>query len=158
MEKVEDYAKENETPLRIVALLLKKCRDKNAYDFEYQISAQRILKSTPPKSKILPIDAAVAIMVNQLGHDTYTKLGNSYATRTCHISTLDPHPKRNIMFGFDGSSSHAIYRQLENEKTTNIILSIFCPLPVISSGDLRLAYSRGHQPVTPRTELALATT
>ena len=36
----------------------------------------------------------------------------------------------NIKFGFDGSGSHAIYRQLENTKTNNIIRSMFCPLSI----------------------------
>ena len=36
----------------------------------------------------------------------------------------------NIKFGFDGSGSHAIYRQLENTKTNNIIMSMFCPLSI----------------------------
>ena len=32
--------------------------------------------------------------------------------------------------GFDGSGSQAIYRQLENTKTNNIIMSMFCPLSI----------------------------
>ena len=35
----------------------------------------------------------------------------------------------NIKFGFDGSGSHAIYRQLENTKTNNI-MSMFYPLSI----------------------------
>ena len=36
----------------------------------------------------------------------------------------------NIKYGFDGSGSHAIYRQLKNKKTNNIIM--FCPLNISS--------------------------
>ena len=34
----------------------------------------------------------------------------------------------NIKFGFDGSGSHSIFNQQENEQTMNIIMSMFCPL------------------------------
>ena len=35
-----------------------------------------------------------------------------------------------IKFGFPGSGSHAIYLQLNNENTNNIILTVFCPLDI----------------------------
>lgn len=36
--------------------------------------------------------------------------------------------KLQIKFGFDGSGSHAIYNQVNNEQTHNIIVTMFCPL------------------------------
>ena len=39
----------------------------------------------------------------------------------------------NVKFGFDGSGSHAMYRLLNNGKTNNIIMSMFCPLSILSS-------------------------
>ena len=38
----------------------------------------------------------------------------------------------NIKYGFDGSGSHAIFRQLNNEKTNNITMSMFCQLSITS--------------------------
>ena len=200
--KVEAYAEENnETPLRIVALLLKKCKDKSARDFGDQIWAQPILKAAPHKPKTLPIDAAVAIMVDcQLGRDTYTKLrkivtqqGHDIFPPWIHIRKRqmeispkpqllpEPHegvqmtysesmkitaqrimediepsliPKSAVMnnkFGFDGSGSHAIYRQLENERTNNIIMSMFCPLSINSeSGDLKWMQKSPNSALTHR--------
>ena len=39
----------------------------------------------------------------------------------------------NIKFGFDCSGSHAIYNQLNNIQTNNIIIAMFCPLSLVSS-------------------------
>ena len=39
-----------------------------------------------------------------------------------------------IKFGFDGSGGHAIYKQIGNEQTNNIISSMFCPLKITASG------------------------
>ena len=36
--------------------------------------------------------------------------------------------KLHIKYGFDGSGSHAIYNQVNNAQTHNIILTMFCPL------------------------------
>ena len=36
----------------------------------------------------------------------------------------------NIKFGFDVSGSHAIYHQLNNENTYNMVLTVFCPLDI----------------------------
>ena len=38
-----------------------------------------------------------------------------------------------IKFGFDGSSSHAIYNQINNASTNNMIMTMFCPLKMTDS-------------------------
>ena len=42
--------------------------------------------------------------------------------------------KSSIKFGFDGSGSHNIFNQSNNENTNNIIMSAFCPLK-LQNGD-----------------------
>ena len=174
--QVQQFAEENgETPLRILALLLRKCQDQGARQFGESVWHQ----SAPSKSKISD-EAALSIMVDcQLGRDTYSKLGKTLKKQGYDIlppwiqlrgtqTSISPkpyslpHPHEgvqmnyaesmkitaerimktippsilpssvvmNIKFGFDGSGSHAIYRQLENTKTNNIIMSMFCPLSI----------------------------
>ena len=42
-----------------------------------------------------------------------------------------------IKYGCDGSGSHAIYRQLNNAKTNNMVMTMFCPLKLKSDkGDV----------------------
>ena len=36
-----------------------------------------------------------------------------------------------MKFGFDGSGSHAIYNQVNNVFSNNIIMSMFCPLSIV---------------------------
>ena len=36
--------------------------------------------------------------------------------------------KIKLKYGFDGSGSHAIYNQKNNEETNSMILTVFCPL------------------------------
>ena len=69
--KVEEYAEENdETPLRVIALLLKKCKDKRAREF-----GDSVWQRAEPSSSMISHDAAMAIMVDcQLGRETYSKL------------------------------------------------------------------------------------
>ena len=69
--KVEEYAEENdETPLRVLALLLKKCKDKRAREF-----GDSVWQGAEPSSSTISHDAAMAIMVDcQLGRETYSKL------------------------------------------------------------------------------------
>ena len=69
--KVEEYAEENdETPLRVIALLLKKCKDKRAREF-----GDSVWQRAEPSSSTISHDAAMAIMVDcQLGRETYSKL------------------------------------------------------------------------------------
>ena len=201
--KVEEFAEENnETPLRIVALLLKKCKDKKARDFGDQIWKQPISTAAPAaKSKVLSNDTAIAILVNcSLGRDTYSKLGKILKQQGHDIlppwihvrreqSLISPKPQplpnphegvlmsyaesvkitaqrimedippsliptpavMNIKFGFDGSGSHAIYRQVENEKTNNIIMSMFCPLAISSqSGDVKWTQKSPNSALTHR--------
>ena len=38
-----------------------------------------------------------------------------------------------IKFGFDGSGSHAIYNQINNADTNNIIMTMFCPLKITTN-------------------------
>ena len=38
-----------------------------------------------------------------------------------------------IKFGFDGSGSHAIYNQINNASTNNMIMTMFCPLKMTDS-------------------------
>ena len=61
----------------------------------------------------------------------------------------------NIKFGFDGSGSHAIYHQLNNEKTNNIILTMFCPLS-ISSEDGSVILWEQPSPNNPLTHRPLS--
>ena len=74
---ITEYAEENnETCFRILALLLKKCSDKNARKYGDEVWKQTSSDSPqPPTSKTISIDAAMAIMVDcQLGRESYTKL------------------------------------------------------------------------------------
>ena len=41
--------------------------------------------------------------------------------------------KMEIKFGFDGSGSHAIYNQINNADTNNIIMTMFCALKLITN-------------------------
>ena len=76
--KVEEYAEKNdETPMRILALLLRKCKERGAREFGDSLWQRPASASTPKPStsSTIPIDAAIAIMVDcQLVRDTYTKL------------------------------------------------------------------------------------
>ena len=174
--KVEEFANENdETPLRVISLLLKKCKDKAAREY-----GESVWQGVNQSSSTIPPDAAMAIMVDcQMGRDTYTKLRKTLKQHGYNIlppwihlratqTSISPKPQplpdphegvqmkyaksmqitaqrimetippsilpssavMNIKFGFDGSGSHAIYRQLENTKTNNIIMSMFCPLSI----------------------------
>ena len=38
-----------------------------------------------------------------------------------------------MKYGFDGSGSHAIYRQKDNVQTNNMILTVFCPLELTTN-------------------------
>ena len=60
----------------------------------------------------------------------------------------------NIKYGFDGSGSHAIYRQLNNERTNNIILTMFCPLRITSESGGTVWEQRS--PSNPLTHRPLA--
>ena len=186
--KVQEYADENqETPLRILALLLKQCKDKNARDFGEQVWQQPTTSTAPATEKFIAIDSAIAIMVDcSLGRDTYSKLSKILKQEGHHIlppwiyvrnmqAKISPEPiplphphvgvrfsfekcmqltanrilegippskvpnpaVMNIKYGFDGSGSHAIYKQLKNANTNNIIMSMFCPLNIsLESGAL----------------------
>ena len=47
--------------------------------------------------------------------------------------SLIPNPAiMDIQFGFDGSGNYAIYQKINNEKTNNIIMTMFCPLALKS--------------------------
>ena len=54
-------------------------------------------------------------------------------TKPTSFSSITMHMK----FGFDGSGSHAIYNQSNNEETNNIIITMFCPLS-ITSGKIKV--------------------
>lgn len=43
--------------------------------------------------------------------------------------------KMEIKFGFDGSGGHAIYNQLKNVMTNNLIIAMFCPLSIKDNKD-----------------------
>ena len=45
-------------------------------------------------------------------------------------SKLSSNNNMKIKFGFDGSGSHAIYHQVNNVESNNMILSVFCPLRI----------------------------
>ena len=181
---VEKFANENnETPLRILGLLLKKCKNKDAQQFGDELWQKPQDDVTEYPSKLVSKDAAIAIMVDcSLGRETYTKLRKilkqeghkilpswTQLRRTQDVispkpsalkephngvmmayeqsmkvtakrimesmaTTIIPNPAvMNIKFGFDGSGSHAIYRQLNNEETNNIIMTMFCPLTIEDS-------------------------
>ena len=56
-----------------------------------------------------------------------------------------------IKFGFDGSGSHAIYNQVNNQNTNNMILSVFCPLKIEdSAGESVWIQSSPNAPLTQR--------
>ena len=54
------------------------------------------------------------------------------------VQNKSPNLKLNIKFGFDGSGSHSIYNQSNNQQTHNIILTMFCPLNLVSSNGITL--------------------
>ena len=43
-----------------------------------------------------------------------------------------------IKFGFDGSGSHSIFKQINNVQTNNMILTMFCPIGIESVDGLSL--------------------
>ena len=45
-----------------------------------------------------------------------------------------------LKYGFDGSGSHAIYNQKNNEETNNMILTVFCPLTLGIHDDSKLIW------------------
>ena len=204
--QVELYAEENnETPLRILGLLLKKCNDKNAREYGDHIWSQSSDTATPRQSKTITNDSAIAIMVDcQLGRETYSKLRKILKQQEYDIlppwihlretqREISPKPKPlpephkgvqlsysesmmitarrimedlpvsllpsyavlNIKFGFDGSGSHAIYKQAGNEKTNNIIMSMFCPLSIICSDTGGTKWTQ-HSPNSALTQRPLA--
>ena len=205
--KVQEYAEENqETPLRILALLFKQCNDKNAREYGDQVWQQSKSSTNPARDNFISTDSAIAIMVEcNLGRGTYTKLGKilkeeghnilppwiHVRTRQCkispdpialpapHIGMHFPFEKRmqltayrilesippsqipnpavmNIKLGFDGSGSHAIYRQVNNECTSNIIMSMFCPLSISSeSSDEKVWQQKSPNSALSHRSLAL---
>ena len=63
--------------LRVIAMLLKKCREKSARELGDEIWQQPASsqETSSFRSKFISKDAATAIMVNcSLGHDIYSKL------------------------------------------------------------------------------------
>ena len=57
----------------------------------------------------------------------------------------------NIKFGFDGSGSHAIYKQRDNEQTNNIIMTMFCALDLLTdTGALAWVQPSPNSPSTQR--------
>ena len=196
-EKVEEFADNNdESPLRILALLLTRCNDRSASDFGEQVWSE----DGEVREEKISINAAIAILVNcSLGRQTYSNLWKILKEQGHNIlppwidlrekqtkispeptPLPQPHtgvhfsflnlmqltagrimesiPKRqlpttavmNVKYGFDGSGSHAIYRQLNNEKTNNIIMTMFCPLNITESGDLMWEQKSPNSPLTPR--------
>ena len=184
--KVKEYAEENnETPLRILALLLKKCNEKTARDFGDHVWQQPASSSISDHNLLtINVNAGMAIMVDcQLGRETYSKLRTTLRQQGHDIlppwinlrttqAAISPKPQplpvphegvympyeesmkitatrimetlpptipssvvMDIKFGFDGSGSHAIYRQVQNAKTNNIIMSMFCPLAIKGDGE-----------------------
>ena len=169
--KVKEYAEENnETPLRILALLLKKCNEKTARDFGDHVWQQPASSSISDHNLLtINVNAGMAIMVDcQLGRETYSKLRTTLRQQGHDIlppwinlrttqAAISPKPQplpvphegvympyeesmkitatrimetlpqtipssvvMDIKFGFDGSGSHAIYRQVQNAKTNKI--------------------------------------
>ena len=202
--KVEEYAAENnETPLRIIALLLKKCKDnKTAREFGDSLWQQPAsASSSTHEQSVIPDDVAIAIMVDcELGRETYSKLRKTLKQQGHNIfppwiklrttqAEISPNPQllpdphegvcmkyaqsvqitaqriletlppstvplsavMNIKFGFDGSGSHAIYRQRENTKTNNIIMTMFCPLSInTDSGEVKWTQKSPNSALTHR--------
>ena len=77
-KKVEEFAEENEeSTLRVMGMLLKKCKEKSARELGDEIWQQpsSSRETSSSRSKFISKDAAIAIMVNcSLGRDTYSKL------------------------------------------------------------------------------------
>ena len=76
-EKVKEYAEENQkTPLRILSLLQKQCKDKNARDVGDQVCQQSKMSIDSARENFISIDYAIGIMVDcNVGRVTYAKLG-----------------------------------------------------------------------------------
>ena len=55
-----------------------------------------------------------------------------------------------IKFGFDGSGSHAIYNQINNQQTHNIIISMFCPLSLKTQESTIWEQTTPNNPLTHR--------
>ena len=57
----------------------------------------------------------------------------------------------NIKFGFDGSGSHPIYRQVNNAQTNNMIMTMFCPLSISTeTGDIKWSEQSPNSAATHR--------
>ena len=78
-------------------------------------------------------------------------LSASRIIETLPLSSLTTNMTISIKFGFDGSGSHAIYQQVNNVDTNNMILVMFCVLKLQSdSKDLIWEEPCPNNPVTHR--------
>ena len=71
----------------------------------------------------------------------FTKSMQLTAERIMQGTIADQLPSSVVMeikYGCDGSGSHAIYRQINNAQTSNIILTMFCPLKLKTDGGVVL--------------------
>ena len=195
----EFSAENNETPLRILSLLLQRCGDKHARQFGKEVWMEG--NDSTKKDKLISVDAALSIkadcnlgrekyyhlrknLKNQ-GYDilppwtnlvtkerkitpetqqlTYPKVGVHYSfTKSMALTTQriveDEDPSRlpssavlDIKFGCDGSGSHAIYRQVNNAQTNNMVMTMFCPLKLkTDEGDVLWEQKTPNNPLTHR--------
>ena len=60
--------------------------------------------------------------------------------------------KLKMKYGFDGSGSHAIYKQKNNAQTSNMILSVFCPINLTIGKEQKVWEERGLTKFTSHTE------
>ena len=56
----------------------------------------------------------------------------------------------NMKHGFDGSGSHAIYNQTNNEETNNIIQIMFCPLNIVIENEKIWEEAAPNNPLSQR--------
>ena len=54
------------------------------------------------------------------------------------LADLGPIVKHDIKFGFDGSGSHSLYNQKNNVDTSNIIITMICPLKIANENGMEL--------------------
>ena len=69
----------------------------------------------------------------QMSHSESMEITAQRIMEDLEPSLIPKSPVMDIMFHSDGSGSRAIYRQLENEKTNSIILSMFVHYPSIQN-------------------------
>ena len=79
---------------------------------------------------------------------TAKQIFENLSTNNVVIKTNSLH--MNIKYGFDGSGSHAIFNQINNVETNNIILNMFCALDITENESVVWKETSPNHPLTHR--------